>query len=79
MDGNTDIIGAVHTNVQHDSAVKRIGGRAIYVDDIPALPNMQEAVLVLSPHARAKFCQLTQPSSIDARGKRRYNLICIRA
>ena len=58
MDGNTDIIGAVHTNVQHDSAVKHVSGRAIYIDDLPALPNMQEAVLVLSPHARAKILSI---------------------
>lgn len=68
MDGNTDIIGAVHTNVQHDSAVKHVSGRAIYIDDIPALPNMQEAVLVLSPHARAKILSIDTTKALSMPG-----------
>ncbi len=36
----------------HDSAVKHVEGRAVYVDDMPELPGTMHAALVLSPVAR---------------------------
>ncbi|MBT7276890.1 MAG: hypothetical protein HN886_10605, partial [Woeseiaceae bacterium] len=48
------IIGAAHDNVQHDSAVKHVTGEAIYVDDMPRLPNTLECILITSPIAHAK-------------------------
>ena len=57
MDGG-DIQGAVHTNIRHDSAVKHVSGRAVYIDDIPAPPGTQETALILSPHAHAKIVSI---------------------
>ena len=57
MDGG-DIRGAVHTNIRHDSAVKHVSGRAVYIDDIPAPPGTQETALILSPHAHAKIVSI---------------------
>ena len=57
MDGG-DIRGAVHTNMRHDSAVKHVTGRAVYIDDMPVPPNCQETALVLSPHASARIVSI---------------------
>ena len=34
MDDFSSIIGAAHDNVQHDSSVKHVTGKAVYIDDI---------------------------------------------
>ncbi|MBT5941271.1 MAG: xanthine dehydrogenase molybdopterin binding subunit, partial [Rhodospirillaceae bacterium] len=60
MDGSQNIVGAAHDKVQHDSAVKHVTGKALYIDDMPSLPNTLELVLVTSPHAHATI------KSIDA-------------
>ncbi|MFT5487446.1 MAG: xanthine dehydrogenase large subunit [Paracoccaceae bacterium] len=57
MDGG-DIRGAVHTNMRHDSAVKHVTGRAVYIDDMSVPPNCQETALVLSPHAHARIVSI---------------------
>ena len=57
MDGG-DIRGAVHTNMRHDSAVKHVTGRAVYIDDMPVPPNCQETALVLSPYASARIVSI---------------------
>jgi len=54
MDGG-DIRGAVHTSMRHDSAVKHVTGRAVYIDDMPVQRDWQETALVLSPHAYARI------------------------
>jgi len=54
MDGG-DIRGAVHTSMRHDSAVKHVTGRAVYIDDMPVQQDCQETALVLSPHAYARI------------------------
>ena len=46
MDGG-DIRGAVHSNIRHDSAVKHVTGKAVYIDDMPVPPDSQEVALVL--------------------------------
>ncbi len=53
MDGQSDIVGAAHDNVRHDSARKHVSGEAVYIDDMPRLPGTLETVLVTSPHAHA--------------------------
>ncbi|MAJ92934.1 MAG: xanthine dehydrogenase molybdopterin binding subunit, partial [Rhodospirillaceae bacterium TMED63] len=58
MDGGNDIRGAVHTNIRHDSAVKHVSGKAVYIDDMPEMPGTQEVALLLSPHARAKILSI---------------------
>ena len=58
MDGGNDIRGAVHTNVRHDSAVKHVSGKAVYIDDMPKPPGTQEVALLLSPHAHAKILSI---------------------
>ena len=57
MDGG-DIRGAVHTSMRHDSAVKHVTGRAVYIDDMPVQQNCQETALVLSPHAHARIVSI---------------------
>ena len=55
MSAQEDIVGAVHTNVRHDSARGHVTGHARYIDDMPALPGTLEVVLVTSPHAHARI------------------------
>ena len=50
-----DIIGGAHAKVKHDSAVRHVTGRAVFIDDIPSLPGVLEAVFVISPYAHAKI------------------------
>ena len=57
MDGG-DIRGAVHTSMRHDSAVKHVTGRAVYIDDMPVQQDCQETALVLSPHAYARILSI---------------------
>lgn len=57
MDGG-DIRGAVHTSMRHDSAVKHVTGRAVYIDDMPVQQDCQETALVLSPHAYARIVSI---------------------
>jgi xanthine dehydrogenase large subunit len=67
MDRN-EIHGAVHTNIQHDSAAKHVTGRAIYIDDMPEPPCTQHAALVLSPHAHAKIVSIDKSAAKSAPG-----------
>ena len=67
MDGG-DIRGAVHTNIRHDSAVKHVTGRAVYIDDMPVPPDSQETALVLSPHAHARIVSIDTSAAEAAPG-----------
>ena len=67
MDGG-DIRGAVHTNIRHDSAVKHVTGRAVYIDDMPEPPGTQHASLVLSPHAYARIVSIDVSAAETAPG-----------
>ena len=53
-----NITGAVHTNIQHDSAIKHVTGKAHYIDDLPLPEETQETALFLSPHAHAKIISI---------------------
>ncbi len=55
MDGidTNAIIGAAHDKVKHDSAIKHVTGKAVYIDDLPTLPGTLEAVFITSSHAHA--------------------------
>ena len=81
MDDNLGIIGGAHENIQHESAVKHVTGKAIYIDDMPNFPGSLEIVLVTSPFAHANIksidptkalalpgvvAVLTPPSSVAA-------------
>ena len=55
MSTTEDIRGGVHKNTQHDSAIKHVVGGAVFIDDMPNLPETQEVALLLSPHAHAKI------------------------
>ena len=68
MDGGNDITGAVHSKIRHDSALKHVTGRAIYIDDIPAPPGMLEIALVLSPHAHARIVSIDRAAALAAPG-----------
>ncbi|HET7889420.1 MAG TPA: xanthine dehydrogenase molybdopterin binding subunit [Bradyrhizobium sp.] len=52
------IRGGAHAPVRHDSAVGHLTGRALYVDDVPVVPETLHAALVLSPHAHARIRQI---------------------
>lgn len=67
MDGG-DIRGAVHTNMRHDSAVKHVTGRAVYIDDMPEPPGTQHTALVLSPHAHARIVSIDKSAAETADG-----------
>jgi xanthine dehydrogenase large subunit len=67
MDGG-DIRGAVHTNVRHDSAVKHVTGRAVYIDDMPDAAGTQHTALVLSPHAHARIVSIDKSAAEAADG-----------
>ena len=45
--------GGVHRAWRHDSAEKHVTGRAVYIDDMPAVPGTQEIWLATSPHPHA--------------------------
>ena len=64
----TDIVGAVHSKMRHESAVKHVTGAAMYIDDIAAPPGTQEAVLVLSPHAYARVLSIDTAAAVAAPG-----------
>ena len=67
MDGG-DIRGAVHTNVRHDSAVKHVTGRAVYIDDMPDAAGTQHTALILSPHAHARIVSIDKSAAEAADG-----------
>ena len=64
----TDIVGAVHSKMRHESAVKHVTGAATYIDDIAAPPGTQEAALVLSPHAHARILSIDAGAAAAAPG-----------
>ncbi len=55
MKDNVSIIGAAHTNVNHDSAIKHVTGRADYTDDIALPEGALHAYLGVSDVAHAKL------------------------
>ncbi len=67
MDGG-DINGAVHTSIRHDSALKHVTGRAVYIDDMPATPGALEIALVLSPHAHARIVSIDASEALRQPG-----------
>ena len=62
------IRGGVHTSVRHDSAAGHVTGRALYLDDIPTVPDTLEAALVLSPHAHARIVRIDLTRALAAPG-----------
>ncbi|WP_170763092.1 xanthine dehydrogenase molybdopterin binding subunit [Ruegeria lacuscaerulensis] len=55
MKDNVSITGAAHTNVNHDSAIKHVTGRADYTDDIAQPEGTLHAYLGVSNVAHAKL------------------------
>lgn len=47
--------GGVHASFHHDSAVKHVTGKAVYIDDMPRPAGLLEAWLVTSPVAHARI------------------------
>ncbi|MDP6257839.1 MAG: xanthine dehydrogenase molybdopterin binding subunit [Rhodospirillales bacterium] len=68
MDGSQNIVGAAHDKIQHDSAVKHVTGKAIYIDDMPSLPGTLEIVLVTSPHAHARINSIDGKTALAQTG-----------
>ena len=55
--------GGVHTSQRHDSALKHVGGQAIYIDDMPEPAGTLHAALVLSPIAHGRLNKVEVPSA----------------
>ncbi|WP_170569136.1 xanthine dehydrogenase molybdopterin binding subunit [Ruegeria atlantica] len=55
MKDNVSIFGSAHTNVNHDSAIKHVTGRADYTDDIAQPEGSLHAYLGVSDVAHAKL------------------------
>ncbi len=68
MDGSKGISGAVHTSFRHDSALKHVSGKAVYIDDMPVPAGTQETALVLSPHAHARVVSIDVSAARAAPG-----------
>ena len=62
------IRGGVQSQVQHDSAVKHVTGEAIFIDDIPPLPDTLEAVFFTSQHAHAKILDVDTEAALKIEG-----------
>lgn len=62
------IRGGVHASVRHDSAAGHVTGRALYLDDIPAVAGTLEAALVLSPHAHARIRHIDLSAALAVPG-----------
>jgi xanthine dehydrogenase large subunit len=50
--------GAVHTAQIHDSALKHVGGDALYIDDIPSPEGLLHGALVLSTTAHGRLISI---------------------
>ena len=70
MSVDSDIVGAVHTKVRHDSARGHVTGQAQYIDDMPMLPGTLEVVLVISPHPHAGIVSIDVTAARAAAGVR---------
>lgn len=70
MSIDSDIVGAVHTKVRHDSARGHVTGQAQYIDDMPLLPGTLEVVLVTSPHPHAGIVSIDVSAAQAADGVR---------
>ena len=55
MKDDTTIRGAVHTDLQHDSAVKHVTGSATYTDDIAEPVGTLHAYLGVSTETHARI------------------------
>ena len=65
IDGTTSIVGAAHDHIQHDSSIKHVTGKAVYIDDMPNLPLTLELVLVTSPHAHANIRSIDKTVALE--------------
>ncbi|MCZ6590922.1 MAG: xanthine dehydrogenase molybdopterin binding subunit [Alphaproteobacteria bacterium] len=70
MSVDSDIVGAVHAKVRHDSARGHVTGEARYIDDMPMLPGTLEVVLVTSPHPHAGIVSIDVSAARSADGVR---------
>ena len=68
IDGTTSIVGAAHDHIQHDSSIKHVTGKAVYIDDMPNLPRTLELVLVTSPHAHANIRSIDKTVALASKG-----------
>ena len=68
IDTSTNIVGAAHDYIQHDSSIKHVTGKAVYIDDMPNLPRTLELVLVTSPHAHANIRSIDKSVALASNG-----------
>jgi xanthine dehydrogenase large subunit len=66
--GTTNIVGAAHDHIQHDSSIKHVTGKAVYIDDMPNLPGTLELVLVTSPYAHANIKSIDKRLALASNG-----------
>jgi len=62
------IRGGAHAPVRHDSAVGHLTGRALYIDDLPAVPGTLHGSLVLSPHPHARISRIDLSRALASLG-----------
>ncbi|MBV8393560.1 MAG: hypothetical protein JOY81_10305, partial [Alphaproteobacteria bacterium] len=60
--------GGVHAARRHDSALKHVTGRALYIDDMAEPPGTLHAALVLSPIAHGRLRRLDLAGVKSAEG-----------
>ncbi|WP_298852175.1 xanthine dehydrogenase molybdopterin binding subunit [uncultured Ruegeria sp.] len=68
MKDNVSIIGSAHTNVNHDSAIKHVTGRADYTDDIALPEGALHAYLGVSDVAHAKLLGIDFTKALSTPG-----------
>ena len=62
------IRGGVGASAPHESAVGHVLGRALYIDDMPAMTGTLESALVLSSHAHARIVRIDFSRALRAPG-----------
>ncbi|MGD9638072.1 MAG: xanthine dehydrogenase molybdopterin binding subunit [Alphaproteobacteria bacterium] len=64
----SEISGGVHKSVAHESAHLHVTGEAIYVDDMPELPNTLQGYILQSPYAYAKIKNIDYSEALKVNG-----------
>jgi len=64
----SDIKGAVHKDLQHDSAHKHVSGEAVYIDDMPEPKNMLHIYVAMSEKAHARITSMNLDAVRNAQG-----------
>ncbi len=64
----SEIKGAVHKELKHDSAHKHVSGEAVYIDDMPEPKDMLHIYAAMSEHAHARILAMDLEAVKTAKG-----------